>query len=89
MEKGVAPSAPPRGSLEVATVLAAVADAGGIEVSGTCPTLVSVSSSLDGVMVGSSSFMRGVPMGVVSPSTLASLGIGGGSALAPFKSALV
>ena len=38
-----------RGSQELAAVLAAVAVGGGLDVSGTCSRLTSVSSSFDGV----------------------------------------
>ena len=63
-----------RGSMVLATVLAAVALAGGPEISKTCSKFVSVSSSLDGVIsVGGSknvSGIGGVP-GISGPVTSA------------------
>ncbi len=62
-------------------MLAAVAVAGGTEVSRTCSRFVSVSSSLDGVTfkAGSDGIATGVPTGVLSSSAPGSISIGGGS----------
>lgn len=54
-EYGVLLAAPPRGSHELAAVLAAVAVGGGLETSRTCSTLLSVSSSFEGVIETSGS----------------------------------
>ena len=66
-----------RGSQELAAVLAAVATGAGAEVSGTCSRLVSVNSSLEGVMVTSGSSTIGVSTGVSTlTSTCAGSGMG-------------
>lgn len=77
-----------RGSQELAAVLAAVAVGGGFDVSKTCSRLVSVSSSLDGVIEGSESY-AGVATGVISAADSATgseigsstIGTGSGAAI--------
>ena len=62
----------------LATVLAAVADGGGLEISGTCSTLVSVSSSFEGVMLAAGSDVAKSDIGGVFGSSDVSI-TGGGS----------
>ena len=64
----------------LANVLAAVADGGGLEVSGTCSTFVSVNSSFDGVMLTACSEATKSEIGGVFGSSDASfMATGGGS----------
>lgn len=68
------------GSIVLANVLAAVADGGGLEVSGTCSTFVSVNSSFDGVMLTAGAEAAKSDIGGVFGSSDASfMATGGGS----------
>ena len=64
----------------LATVLAAVADGGGLEISGTCSTLVSVNSSFEGVMLAAGSVVAISDIGgVFGSSDVSFTSTGGGS----------
>lgn len=64
----------------LATVLAAVADGGGLEVSGTCSTFVSVNSSFEGVILAAGSEdARSDIGGVFGSSKVSFTATGGGS----------
>ena len=73
----------------LATVLAAVAEGGGPESSRTCSRLVSVNSSLEGVMLAAGSdAARSEVGGVLGISEVSFTGIGGGSPGITFSSGI-